>query len=138
MTRSLNSDALNAVKTPDFFDTKIIRKDNNWKKLEAINIKNFVFKAEDMKEKYDDSKKFVTALKEAIWQRYSDRIIGSYQMADIIQNLTDTVYNLNKHFEYTGQYEKTRKDMYNDLAMEKLDDVKTNYDRLKASVKFGY
>jgi hypothetical protein len=132
----MNSDAINNLKKPDFFDTKVIRKDNNWKKLNAVTIKNFSFKSEDMQEKYNDSKLFISALKDAVWQRYSDGIIKNYQMADIIQDLTDTVYNLNKHFEYSAQYEKTGKSIYNDLAMEQLDNVKTNYDRLKGDIRW--
>jgi len=136
MTQSLNSDAIQNAKKPDFFDAKIIRKDNNWKRLNAINIGKYSLKSEDMKEKYEDSKKFISALKDAIWQRYADGVIKNYQMADIINNLNDTVYNLNMHFSYTVQYEKTKKSLYDELAMEKLDEVKTNYDRLKASLKW--
>jgi hypothetical protein len=57
-------------------------------------------------------------------------------MADILKNLKDTVYHLNTYFSYTAQFERTGKSFYEDLAMEKLDDVKTNYDRLKASLKW--
>jgi hypothetical protein len=44
MTQALNSDAIAAAKKPDFFESKIIRKDNNWKKLNAITIGSYSLK----------------------------------------------------------------------------------------------
>jgi hypothetical protein len=136
MTQSLNSDTVASQKRPDFFETNVLRKDSNWKKLNAITIKSYSLKSEDMQQKYGDSKKFLAAIKDAIWQRYSDGVIKNYQMADIIRDLGDTVNNLNANFSYTSQYEKTGNGFYNEVAIEKLDAVKTNYDRLKGSLKW--
>ena len=138
MTQMLNNTSLVTPQqnTTDFFATRVIGKDNNWKKLQAINVKNILFKSTDIQERLENSKIFISALKNAIWERYTNGIIGDYQIADIIQNLSDTAYHLNTYFINEKHYEKTKNNFYNDLAIGNLNDVTMSYSQLKWSLLF--
>lgn len=136
MTESMNFDSIASARQPDFFQTNVIGKDNNRKRLAAIKIKQISFGNEEIANKLEDSKRFLTALKDATWQRYSDGVIKNYQMADIIRDLGDMIGSLNDYFAFSKKYETTGNDFYDELAMEKLDDVKQQYEQLKGTLKF--
>jgi len=58
MTKSMNFDLIASAKQPDFFETNIIGKDNNRKRLAAIKIKQISLSDEEIANKLEDSKRF--------------------------------------------------------------------------------
>ena len=118
------------TKKEDYFKKNIIWKDKEIHLLNAINIKPYAFRYSSNTVKYNDTKRYIEALKAKIKDYYLADKISYYKMNTIINDFDYLVYNLNMQFQNTKIYDSTWNIGSRDTAQEYSDIVRTSYDRL--------
>jgi len=119
----------------DFFKNNVIWNEKEFDMLDAINIKSYSFKSATYNSKYSDAKKFISEIKSITKSRYEEWKISYDQIYDIINDLDYLADNLNNQFSYYKKYETTWNSMYKDLSVESGTQVRTNYNKLKFTLK---
>lgn len=122
-------------KEDDFFTKNVIWNNVELDKINAIKLNSYTFRYSSNTAKYNEAKRFVEELKNEAKNRYIQKKISREKIYDIINDLDYLVYNLNKQFDYTLQYDRTWNVDYKNIANEYATIVKTNYDKLKFTIK---